>query len=306
MAQAATGKTGIIATDNTYHGNTTAVSQLSRRMPIGGYAPHVRHVPAPNSLHPVGGSLDGQAQAFADHISVAIAELEVAGFGFSGMILCPTFVNEGFPSLPPGFLDPAVAVIRAAGGLVICDEVQPGFGRIGADFWGHDYIGLVPDVVTLGKPMANGHPVAAVMTRPDVMATFREAFGYFNTFGGNPVSTAAASAMLDVLESEDLVTNARKVGTHCLTRLEAMTHPLKEQARGQGLIFGIEFEADGAPATEFVAKVVEHMKRGGVLMGRNGRQMNILKMRPPMPFSIENGDFVMDLLEDALRVVPYD
>lgn len=306
MAQAVTGKTGIIATDNTYHGNTTAVSQVSRRMPIGGYATHVRHVPAPNTVHPVGGTLEGQAQAFADHVEVAIKELEDTGFGFSGMILCPSFVNEGFPSLPPGFLDPTVAVIRKAGGLIINDEVQPGFGRIGSHFWGHDYIGLVPDIVTLGKPMANGHPVAAVMTRPDVMTAFRGAFGYFNTFGGNPVSAAAASAMLDVLEADGLVKNAHVVGKHCLARLEAIEHPLKVQARGHGLIFGIEFEDNGAPATEFVHSVVEHMKRGGVLMGRNGRHMNILKMRPPMPISLENADFAMNLLEDALREVPHD
>lgn len=306
MAQAVTGKTGIIATDNTYHGNTSAVSHLSRRVPIGGYAPHVRRIPAPNSVHPVGGNLDDQAQAFADHIETAIRELEDAGFGFSGMVLCPTFVNEGFPTLPSGFLDPAAAVIRKAGGLIVCDEVQPGFGRIGSHFWGHKHIGLVPDIVTLGKPMANGHPVAAVMTRPDVMAAFRDAFGYFNTFGGNPVSTAAASAMLDVLEGEKLVKNARKVGSHCLTRLDAIEHPAKVQARGYGLIFGVEFEHHGAPATEFVARVVEHMKQGGVLVGRNGRHMNILKMRPPMPFSIDNADMVVDLLEDALRVVPHD
>jgi 4-aminobutyrate aminotransferase-like enzyme len=306
MAEAVTGKTGIIATDNTYHGNTTAVSQLSRKRPIGGYAPHIRHVPAPNSLHPVGGTTEGQAQAFADHVTQAIEDLEQAGYGFSAIILCPSFVNEGFPTLAPGFLDPTVAVIRKAGGLVLCDEVQPGFGRIGSHTWGHDYIGLAPDVVTLGKPMANGHPVAAVMTRPDIMAAFRKAFGYFNTFGGNPVSAAAAMAMLDVLEDEALIDNAHNTGAYCLSRLKNIEHPLKAQARGHGLIFGIEFEKDGEPATEFVAQVVEHMKKGGVLMNCNGRFRNTLKMRPPMPFSKENAKFTMDLLEDALTAVPHD
>ena len=178
MAQAVTGKTGIIATDNTYHGNTTAVAALStRRPPIGGRPAHVRLVPAPDSLRPIGGTRIGQSQAFAGNVARAIAELEAAGHGFSGIILCPFFANEGFPTLEPGFLDPTIAVIRRAGGLIIADEVQPGFGRLGSHFWGHDWLGLAPDVVTIGKPMANGHPVAAVLARPEVLGAFRDAFG---------------------------------------------------------------------------------------------------------------------------------
>ena len=183
MAQAVTGKTGFIATDNTYHGNTTAVAQLStRRPPIGGYPGHVRLVPAPESVAPLGGSAEAQPQVFAENIARAIAELEATGQGFAGLMLCPSFANEGFPTVSPGFLDPTVEVVKRAGGLILCDEVQPGFGRLGSHFWGHDWLGFAPDVVTIGKPMANGHPVAAVLTRPDIMETFRTAFGYFNTF----------------------------------------------------------------------------------------------------------------------------
>ncbi|PTX57550.1 4-aminobutyrate aminotransferase-like enzyme [Litoreibacter ponti] len=307
MAQAVTGKTGIIATDNTYHGNTLATSQLStRRPPIGGYPAHVRLVPAPDSVRPVGGTIEGQAQAFAEHIARAIAELEAEGCGFSGFMLCPSFANEGFPRLDPGFLDPAVEVIRKAGGLVLCDEVQPGFGRIGETFWGHDWMGFAPDVVTVGKPMANGHPVAAVIARPDVMAAFRTAFGYFNTFGGNPVSCAAAMATLDVIERESLQDNARAVGAYALDRLHRISHPLKAEARGTGLFFGIEFtHDDGSPATEFTREVVEYMRENGVLMNRIGREMNTLKMRPPLPFSKENADLAIDTLEAALQEVPY-
>ena len=156
MAQAATGKTGIIATDNTYHGNTTATAQLStRRPPIGGYPPNVRLVAAPVSGE------DGAA--FGDRVREAISDLEATEFGFSGMMFCPVFANEGLPAVAPGFFAEAAAHVKAAGGVLLCDEVQPGFGRIGSQWRGHDWLGVVPDVVTLGKPMANGHPVAAVV-----------------------------------------------------------------------------------------------------------------------------------------------
>ena len=308
MAQAVTGKTGFIATDNTYHGNTAATSQLStRRPPIGGYPEHIRLVPAPDTVRPVGGTLERQAETFAENVARAIAELEAEGCGFAGFMLCPTFANEGFPALAPGFLDKTVEVIRGAGGLILCDEVQPGFGRIGEAFWGHDWLGFAPDVVTIGKPMANGHPAAAVIARPDVMGAFRTAFGYFNTFGGNPVSSAAAMATLDVIEDEGLQENARVVGAHALARLRAIEHPLKAEARGLGLFFGIEFvEADGTPATDFAARVVEGLKARGVLLNRIGRDMNTLKMRPPMPFGIAEADLAMDTLEEVLCETPHD
>ncbi len=308
MAQAVTGKTGFIATDNTYHGNTAATSQLStRRPPIGGYPSNIRLVPAPNSVEPVGGTLENQAQAFADNVAQAIQELEASGHGFAGMMLCPSFANEGIPTVAPGFLDPTVKAIKAAHGLILCDEVQPGFGRLGAHFWGHDWLGFAPDVVTIGKPMANGHPCAATITRPDIMKAFREAFGYFNTFGGNPVSCAAAMATLDVIEQDDLQANADKVGRYALERLHKISHPLKAEARGNGLFFGIEFMTpDGNPATEFAAQVVEGMVANGILMNRIGRHMNTLKMRPPMPFSQANADLAIDTLEHVLAETSYD
>jgi 4-aminobutyrate aminotransferase-like enzyme len=303
MAQAVTGNRGIIATDNTYHGNTYAVSQLStRRPPIGGYPAHVRLVPAPDALRPIGGSIEGQAQAFAANIAKAIVELEEAGIGFSGMMLCPFFANEGFPTLPKGFFAPAEAVIRRAGGLILADEVQPGFGRLGSHFWGHEWLGMRPDVVTMGKPMANGHPVAAVVARPEVMAGFREAFGYFNTFGGNPVSAAACLATLDVIEAEALQQNARKVGAYALERLKTLKHPLLAEVRGAGLFFGAEFvlDAEMTPATAFVARLVEGMRGRGILMNRIGRHMNTLKIRPPMPFSRQDADLLIDTLTAVL------
>ena len=307
MAQAATGKRGIIATDNTYHGNTAAVSQLStRRPPIGGYPAHVRLVPAPDSLRPVGGSLAHQAEAFAANIARAIAELEEAGIGFAGMMLCPFFANEGFPNLPKGFFAPSEAVIRGAGGLILADEVQPGFGRLGSHFWGFEALGLRPDVVTLGKPMANGHPAAAVVARPEVMGAFREAFGYFNTFGGNPVSAAACLATLEVTEAEELQRNARKVGAYTLERLRALKHPLLAEVRGKGLFLGAEFvlDAEMTPAGAFVAGLVEAMRARGILLNRIGRHMNTLKIRPPLPFSRENADLLIDTLAGVLAETP--
>ncbi len=299
MAQAATGKTGIIATDATYHGNTMAVSQLStRKPPIGGRWPNIRLVPAPDSLK----RPDPDGSIFAGHVAQAIKDLDAAGFGCSGILLCPMFANEGLPKLAKGWLDKTVAAVRAAGGIVIADEVQPGFGRAGSHFWGHDRLGFAPDVVVMGKPMANGHPVGAVATRPDVMAAFRNAFSYFNTFGGNPVSAAAALAVLDVIRDEGLQENAARISAHVTARMEALRHPLLRDTRSNGLFFGAEFILDdGQPATKFCADLVESMVARGVLMNVIGAGRNILKIRPPLPFSVENADFLMDHLEAALR-----
>ena len=302
MAQAVTGKTGIIATDNTYHGNTMAVSQLSsRKPPIGGYANHIRRIPAPDTLRPVGGTADDQATAFARELQTAIDDLEASGHGFSGFLFCPTFANEGLPDLPQNFMKPAEQVVKAAGGLLIADEVQPGFGRGGETWWGHEWLGISPDVVTLGKPMANGHPVAAVVARRTVMAEFRNAFGYFNTFGGNPVSCAAAAATLDVIEQDNLVNHAKNVGAVFLRELHSIDHPSIASRRGRGLFFALELETDGAADESLAAYVVEYARNHGLLMGRSGRNRNILKLRPPMPFSDENVAMACDILKAAFK-----
>ena len=305
MAQAVTGKTGFIATDNTYHGNTTAVAALStRRPPIGGWPANIRRVPAPDSLMPLGGSLAAQQGVFAANVAKAIGELEASGHGFAGLMLCPIFANEGLPEVGPGFLGETAGIVKAAGGLMLCDEVQPGFGRLGSHWWGQDWLGFAPDVVTLGKPMGNGHPVAAVVARPDVMAAFREAFGYFNTFGGNPVSCAAAMAVLDVIEEEGLVEHARDVSAYALGLMRELRHPLIAGMRGAGLFFGIELARDGVAAPDAAHHVVERMRQRGVLMGRIGRQQHILKLRPPMPFSRANADQALETLAEVLKGIP--
>jgi len=310
MAQAVTGKTGIIATDHTYHGNTAAVSQLStRKPPVGGFGGHVRHVPAPDSTRPLGGQA-GQpfADAFAAEVEKAIASLEESGHGVSALIICPFFANEGFPTLPKGFLDKAVAAVRRAGGIIIADEVQPGFGRVGSHWWGHEKIGIQPEVVTLGKPMANGHPVAAVVAGLETLSSFRNAFGYFNTFGGNPVSCAAAMAVLEIIEDEGLVENARVVGDYALERLTDLSkkHEVIGNVRGSGLFFGAEMVLDDAmtPATEFTAQIVEGMKAEGILLNRLGIHMNTLKIRPPLVFSTDEVDLLVDTLDSVLTKTP--
>lgn len=305
MAQAVTGKRGFIATDNTYHGNTTAVAHLStRRPPIGGWPDHIRRVPAPDSLTPLGGSLEAQSEAFAANVAQAIAELEESGHGFAGLMLCPIFANEGMPGIAPGFLDPTVEAIRRAGGLILCDEVQPGFGRIGSHFWGHEWLGVTPHVVTMGKPMGNGHPVAGLVATPEVMGAFREAFGYFNTFGGNPVSVAAAMETLRVIEDEGLQEHAAQVGDYLLQGLRDLSHPLIADTRGLGLFLGIELAQDGEPASDAAGRIVEAMRERHVLMGRVGRAQHILKIRPPMVFNRSDADEILEKLSQSFEELP--
>jgi 4-aminobutyrate aminotransferase-like enzyme len=313
IAQSVTGKTGVIASDHTYHGNTMAVSQLSRtNPPPGGTWPNYRFAPAPDSYRPLGGAPgEAHARAFAAAVQEKIDELEKAGCGFSALIVCPYFANEGFPDLPRGWLDPTVEVVRRAGGIIIADEVQPGFGRIGTHMWGHQRLGFVPDVVTLGKPMANGHPVGGVITSPDFMRAFRTGFRYFNTFGGNPVSAAAALATLQVLFEENLMANAEQVGRYARAGLLKLAekHEVIGDVRGSGLFFGAELVLDRqtkAPATAYTKKIANAMRQRGVLLNFLGIHYNTLKIRPPMPFSRDNADLLIQTLDNVFSEVPLE
>lgn len=307
MAEAVTGKRGVIATDHTYHGNTTVVAQLSAtNRPATGDGSHVRQVPAPDSYRPLGGVAGmAHAHAFAAKVQAAIDDLNASGAGFSAVIFCPAFLNEGFPMLEPGWLAPTLEVVRKAGGLFIADEVQPGFARNGERFWGHQRIGLQPDIVTMGKPMGNGHPVAGVVTTPEIMAAFRKSFRYFNTFGGNPVSCAAAMAVLDVIQDEGLQENARVVGAYARDGLAKLAEKYDwiGDVRGYGLFFGAEIVTDRAskaPAPAYTTRVANEMRRRGVLMNKLGIHYNTLKIRPPMPFSRANADFMLETLDGVL------
>lgn len=311
IAEAATGRTGIIVTDHTYHGNTSVVAQLSRtNQPRDGDRSRVRFAPAPDSYRPLGGE-GGAAHAaqFAAAVAREIASLEAAGHGFAGLLICPFFANEGFPDLAAGWLAPTLKTVRAAGGIVIADEVQPGFGRLGSDMWGHQRAGFVPDVVTLGKPMANGHPVGGVVTTPELMKAFRTSFRYFNTFGGNPVSAAAALATLQVLQEEGLMQNAADVGAYAKAGLQqlARRHSVIGDVRGAGLFFGAEMVLDRVsklPARNYVKAVANEMRRRGVLINFLGIAYNTLKIRPPMVFSHANADQLLETLDAVLTDLP--
>jgi len=310
MAEAVTGKRGIIVTDHTYHGNTTAVAALSSTNRAStSQTDHIRFVPAPDSYRPPHDMTpEEHAADFAHHVEKAIDDLERSGVGFAGLLICPFFANEGFPDLPENWLAPTVKAVKNAGGLLIADEVQPGFGRIGSHMWGHQYQGFTPDVVTLGKPMGNGHPVAAVITSDDIISAFRTSFRYFNTFGGNPVSVAAANAVLDVIETENLMKNADQVGAYAKAELSRLSenHPIIGNVRGKGLFFGTELVLDKSvksPATDIAYQVANLMRQNGILMNKLGIHYNTTKMRPPMPFSMENADLMIEVFDHVLTQV---
>jgi 4-aminobutyrate aminotransferase-like enzyme len=304
MAQAVTGKIGLVATDSTYHGNTALVSQLGTRIaPLGARAPFVRLVTSPDSYREAPGML---ATRFARAVDEAIDSLEEAGFGIAALIIDPLFANEGLPAVEPGFFDEAAARVRSAGGLIIADEVQVGLGRAGSHYWGHQRVGLVPDIVTMGKPLGNGHPLAGVVTSPPVMSAFRDAFSYFNTFGGNPVSCAVGNAVLDVLQQENLIDNAAKVGGTMLEMLRSLAdrHPCIGDVRGAGLFLGVEIVADREnrrPSASLAEGIVDAMRDNGILIGRAGIHNNVLKIRPPMPFSKQNANLLAETLDRVLE-----
>lgn len=303
MAECMTGKRGIISTDATYHGNTSLVSQLGNsNVPNAGFGlgQYFRFVKAPDSYR----NPDPDGTKFADAVAEQIAEHEKSGVGFAALVVCPYFLNEGFPDNPGGWLKPAAEMTRKAGGLLICDEVQSGFGRTGTHMWAHEKMGVLPDVMTLGKPMANGHPVGGVVTRSEILATFRKGYRYFNTFGGNPVSCAAAMAVLEEIEDKQLLANAQTVGDHARARLETLQqkYDFIGDVRGSGLIFGAEMVLDcksKEPASEFTDRVINEMRQRGVIHSKLGRHKNTLKIRPPMPFSKENANLLFDTLEDV-------
>jgi 4-aminobutyrate aminotransferase-like enzyme len=307
MARLCTGHRGILCTKFAYHGNTAAVAQISTVFPPPeGYGPDIRAVTAPDSYRDAR-QADGAVapQTWLAAIQDACDSLQESGQGVAGMLFDTIFSSEGLPLVTPQFMAGAADIVRRAGGLYIADEVQPGFGRTGRHMWGYQAYGVVPDIVTLGKPMANGHPVSAVVARAELVTEFTSKVMYFNTFGGNPVSCAAANAVLDVLEHERLQDHARDVGDYTLAGLAklAAKHDIIGDVRGRGLFFGAELVTDrGAksPATVEAKRVVNAMRDRGVLLSRIGVHDNVLKIRPPMPFSRDDADLLLATLDDVL------
>lgn len=307
MARHATGNEGIIVTDFAYHGNTAAVSELGTGfMPEAQTTQRVTSFTIPDSYNaPAGLAGEALAQHYVDSVQRAIDTLEERGLGVAGMLICPDFANEGLIYEPPGFIREAIARVRAAGGLYIADEVQGGFGRTGRHWWSHEWAGVIPDIVTLGKPMGNGHPVSGVIASESLIEAFGEWGMYFNTFAGNPVSCAAATAVLDVLEQEQLLENAVTTGAYMAAGLRELQarHELIGDVRDKGLFFGVELvedHASKAPAESAARQVVNAMRHEGVLISSIGRQGQILKLRPPMPFQREHADRVLECLDKCL------
>ncbi|MDJ1159184.1 aminotransferase class III-fold pyridoxal phosphate-dependent enzyme [Chelatococcus sp. SYSU_G07232] len=306
IAKAHTGGTGFIVTRLAYHGVTDAVAGMSpslgAAMVLGA---HVRTVPAPDGYRARGRDVGAD---FAAGVRRALAGMRAEGIRPAALIVDTVFSSDGVFTEPPGFLAAAVAAVREAGGLFIADEVQPGFGRTGDHMWGFARHGLVPDLVTLGKPMGNGHPLAGLVARPEVLASFGERLRYFNTFGGNPVACAVGMAVLDVIEDEGLMANARAVGAHLRAGLRelATRHPLVGDVRGAGLFVGVELVRDRdslEPATEETARLVNGLRERRILISATGPAANILKIRPPLVFSRDDADLFLTAVDDTLAEI---
>lgn len=302
IARTHTGGEGVIITNFAYHGVTASLAEASPS--LGRY---VQLGEAVRTVAPPDGDLDAETldRRFADDVRRAIADLQAAGIRPAALLVDTVFSSDGIFTGPRGFLQPAVDAIREAGGVFIADEVQPGFGRTGEAFWGFARHGVVPDIVTMGKPMGNGHPVAGLAVRPEVMAAFGRQCRYFNTFGGNPVSMAAASAVLDVLQQSALQANAQAVGQYLMTGLRQLgeKHALIGQVRGAGLFIGVELVTDRGlrtPATAEAARVVNGLRHAGVLLSATGEAAHILKLRPPLVFERAHADLLVQTLDDVL------
>jgi 4-aminobutyrate aminotransferase-like enzyme len=218
------------------------------------------------------------------------------------------FSSDGIFAGPKGFLKPAVDAIHAAGGLFVADEVQPGFGRTGEAMWGFDRHGVSPDMVTIGKPMGNGYPMAGIVLRPEVIAEFGPRARYFNTFGGNPIAAAAGKAVLDTIQAEGLQQNALEVGRHLTDGLKSLAdryHAIGD-VRGSGLFIGVEIVADPAaksPDAALTTRIVNGLRERRILISASGPRANVLKIRPPLVFSRENADMLVDALGDILKTL---
>jgi 4-aminobutyrate aminotransferase-like enzyme len=308
IARAATGGEGIVVTDNAYHGNTKATWEVSTEdIPAEHVPDYVVTVPSPDTYR--GRYRDNDAaECYAAHTREALKTLERRGIRPAAFLIDTIISSSGVVAPPPGYLRQVAAIVRDAGALFIADEVQPGFGRTGRNFWGFEADALEPDIVTMGKPMGNGHPLAAVVTRRDLAARFNETGSYFNTFGGNPVSCAAGLAVLDVIEDEKLQENALTVGQYLVNGLGelAQRHQIIGDIRGTGLFLALELVTDRdkrLPATAAANRIVNHLRDNGVLTSSIGPDDNILKLRPPMVMSLTDVDFLIETLDATLAKV---
>ena len=311
LARAATGRRGMVVVDAGYHGNTTTLVDVSPYKHDGpggaGPPPWVRKIPLPDPYRgPFRRDDPAAGPRYAAAVSTAIEALLARGEAPAAFLAESVLSCGGQVVLPEDFLAEAYRRIRAAGGITIADEVQVGLGRVGSHFWGFETQGVVPDIVTLGKPLGNGHPLGAVVTTREIARAFANGMEYFNTFGGNPVSCAAGIAVLDVIESEGLPQRAAEVGAHLLGGLRELVarHPVAGDARGLGLFAGLELVRNREtlePAGEEASYVANRMRERGFLLSTDGPWHNVLKLKPPLCIGKEDVDRLIDSLDHVLR-----
>lgn len=310
IARTVTGRQGVIVTERSYHGNSELVGKLSTdSYPAEERPDWLAVVEPPNTYRGAFDSRDGvgrHAERYADNVAAGIEELGARGHGPAAMLMDTSWDSNGVLIAPPGYVTSAADLVREAAGLVIADEVQAGYCRMGTHFWGHTHYDLVPDIVTIGKPMGAGHPVAAVVTTPEIATRFAERRNYFNTFGGNPVSAAVALGVLDVIDDEGLLDNATVTGSLLGERLGQLAnrHGVVGALQGRGLFWGLDLVADRAtrePISYADAKrLATELRHRGVLVGVTGRYTNVLKIRPPLPFAPDHVDLLCSVLDDVL------
>ncbi|MBN33842.1 MAG: hypothetical protein CMM46_03530 [Rhodospirillaceae bacterium] len=314
MSTMLTGKHGGIVMEHAYHGITEAIVAMS---PEGvdamapdnreRVAPHVRTLIAPELYRgPWRKGEKGLADKYAADADRAIDELDEAGYGTASLMVDTSFCSNGIPDVPKGYLKKVAAKVRAAGGMIIADEVQYGFGRPGTHMWGYEYHGVRPDIVTIGKPVGDGFPLGVVVTTPAILHAFMEQTGLFSTFGGNPMACAAGLAVLDVIEREDLLANCRDVSQHMKTGLTELMarHECIGDVRGHGFVTGVEIVSNRdtrEPDAKTMVWVMNRMRELGVLTGREGHHGNVFKIRPPMVFSRDNADALVTAMDQAMR-----
>jgi 4-aminobutyrate aminotransferase-like enzyme len=293
IARHYSGGSGVIVTANAYHGVTAAVAEASPSLgPDVPAGPRVRVVPAPRP-------------GFAGHVAAAIGDLRDHGIGLAAFLADSLFSSDGVIPDPAGFLRPVQDLVHEAGGLYIADEVQSGFGRTGSHMWGYQRHGLAPDIVTMGKPMGNGLPIAGLVARHEVLEDFGRKVRYFNTFGGNPVCIAAASAVLDVIEDEGLQANAASTGAFLKSSAEnlAAGSAVLSGVRGAGLYLGIDVidPVTGEPSASIASRVVNGLRDRRALISATGPGGNVLKIRPPLPFSQAHAEQFLAAFDEVLN-----
>jgi 4-aminobutyrate aminotransferase-like enzyme/Ser/Thr protein kinase RdoA (MazF antagonist) len=297
MAKLVSGNDGALITGYSYHGNSDAIIGFSsEEVPQEKLPAHVATLYAPLSNTTFREPDSGLREA--------IKTLTEREHRPAMLILDSGFTSDGIYTPPSGYLRALYDETRRAGGLCVSDEVQVGFGRLGQHFWGFEFDDVVPDIVTMGKPMGNGHPLAAVVTHPEIAEALAAETGYFNTFGGNPVACAAGLAVLDVIELEGLEHNALVVGNYLRESLLGlrMDYPVLGEPHGAGLLLGIDvINTDGSPDSDLAHRIMNHMRKNKVLIGTTGPNANVLKIRPPIVFNQEHAELLLASLANAIE-----